>query len=347
MPAKYDRGEDWARKLKMRSTGMFSTPSYWGVGEPFDDSRSGGNPRAMGVQFSTNVQRKGLTGGNWGSTDGGHNRIKRLYEGEVYKDPGMNERKWNMEQRKKDLTPEGFRYPSMPQDSSGLGGNWGRIGPKLKHEAETEGKRDGREVREAATLKQGTKPFKLNPPKKGYGSSTPGLLFGPGPGKDGNGGGLGKGYEWIKDEYDLPREAVKAERHHQMELLKGRAPYRTMGRSIDFFDGHFDRSGRVAAPKSITEDPVIPAPEVVKEEPRESIHGKPFYPARAPSSGKFCFNKCPEYLEDPEEARYKAAQEEALKMRNVAEKPFKPSGTKSSRPARTIEFYEPGIRMGS
>jgi hypothetical protein len=29
---------------------------------------------------------------------------------------------------------------------------------------------------------------------------------------------------------------------YQLEMLKGRAPYRTMGRSIDFFDGHFERS---------------------------------------------------------------------------------------------------------
>lgn len=142
----YDRGEDWARKLKMRSTGMFSTPSYWGVGEPFDDSRSGGNPRAMGVQMSTNVQRKSLTGDNWNGPKG-KPLIKRLYEGEVYEDPGVTARKWNMEQRKKDLTPEGFRYPSMPQGSSGLGGNWGRIGPKFEYMAETEGKRDGAQVR--------------------------------------------------------------------------------------------------------------------------------------------------------------------------------------------------------
>ena len=37
----YSREDDWARKFKMRSSGMFSTPSYWGVGEPFDDSLSG------------------------------------------------------------------------------------------------------------------------------------------------------------------------------------------------------------------------------------------------------------------------------------------------------------------
>jgi len=323
---------------------MFSTPSYWGVGEPFDDSRSGGNPRARGVQMTTNNQRKSLTGDNWNGHKG-HNRIKRLYEGEVYEDPGVTARKWNMEQRKVDLTPEGFRYPSMPQRSSGLGGNWGRIGPKFEYMAETEGKRDGAEVRAAATAKMGTKPFKLNPPKKGYGCSTPGLLFGPGPKKGDTEGKLGKGYEWIKDEYDLPREAVKAEVAHRMEMLSGRAPYRTMGRSIDFFDGHFDRSGRVAGPKSITEDPIMVAREEVKEEPREALHGKPFYPARAPSSGKFCFNKCPEYLEDPEEERYQAAREEALKLHAVGSVPFKPSGTKSSRPARTIVFYQPGVKM--
>lgn len=47
------------------------------------------------------------------------------------------------------------------------------------------------------------------------------MLFGPGPEKGDKVGKLGKGYAWIKDEYDLPREAVKAEQHHQMEMLKG------------------------------------------------------------------------------------------------------------------------------
>ena len=37
----YDKNDDWARKSKMKTAGMFSTPSYWGVGEPFNDSLSG------------------------------------------------------------------------------------------------------------------------------------------------------------------------------------------------------------------------------------------------------------------------------------------------------------------
>ena len=102
------------------------------------------------------------------------------------------------------------------------------------------------------------------------------------------------------------------------------------------------RSGRGAGPKSITEDPIIPAREEVKDERKDL---KPFYPARAPSSGKFCFNKCPEYLEDPEEERYKDMREAALKAQAVGATPFKPSGTKSSKNTRTIVFHQAGVRM--
>ena len=38
-----------------------------------------------------------------------------------------------------------------------------------------------------------------------------------------------------------------------MEMLSGRAPYRTMGRSIDFFDGHFERSAFLPYPDPSTQ----------------------------------------------------------------------------------------------
>ena len=41
----YDRTDDWARKLKMKTTGMFSTPSYFGVGEPYEDGFQSERPR--------------------------------------------------------------------------------------------------------------------------------------------------------------------------------------------------------------------------------------------------------------------------------------------------------------
>ena len=33
-------------------------------------------------------------------------------------------------------------------------------------------------------------------------------------------------------------QAAKAERRHAMEMIADRAPYRTMGASVDFFDGY-------------------------------------------------------------------------------------------------------------
>lgn len=135
----YDRNDDWARKNKMKSAGMFSTPSYWGVGEPFDDSVTSARAGAQGLQMVTNKQRTGITGDNWNRNNGRRKDFIRLYEGEVQVDPGTYDRRWKMEQKKKNLTPDGFRYARAPQQSSGLGGNWGRIGPRLEYMPETEG----------------------------------------------------------------------------------------------------------------------------------------------------------------------------------------------------------------
>ena len=41
-------------------------------------------------------------------------------------------RKWQMEEKKKNLTPDGFRYASAPKKSSGLGSNDGRIGQRRR-----------------------------------------------------------------------------------------------------------------------------------------------------------------------------------------------------------------------
>merc|ERR1719217_1766709 len=104
---------------------MFSTPSYYGVGEPFDDTIKSGNPRARGVQMTTNKQRSGITGDNWNKHRGQRKDFLRLYEGEVYVDPSTYRRRWQMEQRTKNLTADGFRYARKPPESSGLGANWG------------------------------------------------------------------------------------------------------------------------------------------------------------------------------------------------------------------------------
>ena len=98
----FNPADDWARKSKMKSVGMFSTPSYWGVGEPFDDSvksaprrtlrhvawsglshallraRTGARVGAQGLQMVTNKQRLGITGDNWNNNKGKRTGFKRL-----------------------------------------------------------------------------------------------------------------------------------------------------------------------------------------------------------------------------------------------------------------------------
>ena len=303
---------------------------------------AGARPGATGLQMVTNKQRSGITGDNWNRNNGRRKDFIRLFEGEEQVDPGTYERRWKVEQAKKNLTPDGFRYARAPQQSSGLGGNWGRIGPRLEYMPETEGKRDGAAIRAAAAEKMAQRQMVCNPPKKGYGSSTPGLLFGPGPRK-GEMAKIGKEFEHSADPFDGPRDAVKAERQHQMQMLEGRAPYRTMGAALDFFDAH----KHTAAPKGLTEDPFIPPrPDPPKPEPISHV---PFYPAKAPRTGGpnrggYCFNKMPEYMEDPDDERMKARKEEAEKVQKVGSTPFKPTGLKSSKPTRSITFHQAGMK---
>ena len=48
---------------------------------------------------------------------------------------------------------------------------------------------------------------------------------------------IGKEYEHSPEPYDLARQFERAERQFKKELLADKKPYRTMGHSLDFFDG--------------------------------------------------------------------------------------------------------------
>ena len=251
----------FATRCSMHTHGTFSTPSYGGVGEPYRKDKEH-DPRAQGLQFTTNKQRAGQTGANWNNNNGRRNDHKILFEvcahlrtlptpfhvadrsprarswqGEPYVDPNTYERKAKMEAKKKNLTPEGFRFSGGSKKNSGLGpaGQYGSIGPKLLHEPHFEVHKKGepRTKKEYDPLtKQARSPPRrrtaaphrrrphrrtaappphcltatpgeelavgsgvaphlgcwrrqvfTNPSKKGYGGSTPGTLFGPGPAK--------------------------------------------------------------------------------------------------------------------------------------------------------------------
>ena len=63
-------------------------------------------------------------------------RAARSWQGEPYVDPHTYERKAKMEAKKKNLTPEGFRFSSGTKKNSGGGpaGEYGAIGTRLLHE---------------------------------------------------------------------------------------------------------------------------------------------------------------------------------------------------------------------
>jgi len=334
----------WAVKCTENQFGTFSTPTFGGVGEPY--SRGGkDDSRALGNQFTTNKQRGGQTGDNWNRTGGRRTDHKVLYDGEPYMDPHAHERKWKLEQKKKNLTPEGFKYSSPNRKNSGIGGNYGLIGAKLLHEPEYEVYKKGDPPPSRRDESIPVKQVVTSPGKKGYGGSTPGTLFGPGP-KKGDKPTIGKEYEHSPEPYDMARQFESEERKFNQELLTEKKPYRTMSRSLDFFDGHKS----VAAPKGITEDPRMPDKPEPPQPPVGLKHDAPFYPGQGPRSGAGSphvlgplgtFHKFPEHMADPLEEKMKAAREAAEAAR-ITGGPWKPSYAGKTAPTKTVIFHEPG-----
>ena len=166
-----------------------------------------------------------------GSHSGSDASPPRCAQGEAYADPHTAERKWKLEQRKKNLTNDGFRYSNPNAKSSGLGGYWGCMEPsgssRRQHQAEfnvlTKDMKPAPVAHEKAQVL-------TNPPKEGH-HLTPGITFGaPGGHKKGS------EFEHLADPISAQREAETAERKHHEKMRGGRAPFRSMSRSVDFFD---------------------------------------------------------------------------------------------------------------
>jgi len=337
---------EWMVKTTLRKMGTFSTPTYGGVGEPFKDGRQP-DERNKGAQFVTNKQRMGQSGDNWNSGRYGRRvPVQRLYEGEKYVDPHKHQTSFEMRERKLNLTENGFKYSSPNKHSSGLGGYWGCIGPKFGHEPDF------------VVLKKEDKPGVMvhelrqvitNPPRKGYGTATPGNTFGAGPLKgdtSSTGRYGGKEYGHAPDPYDLPRQREIAERKANSEALQGRPAFKQMSHSLDFFDTHKEHA-RVATSKIFTEDPIIPKREA-KVSTFANVSDKAFYPSRAPRSGPLgTFEKFPVYKEDPLEEKMKVAKAAAAEARIAGAAPFKPTSKPFTTPCPTIMFHIPGAKPTS
>ena len=211
-------------KCTLQTFGTFSTPTFGGVGEPYDD-KSKLDGRAKGMTFVTNNQRRGQTGDNWNrGRYGRRTDFQRLFEKDLYVDPNTHARKARLKEKEKNLTSNGFKYSSPNAHSSGLGGYWGCIGPKYKHQADFDVlKKEDKPPEVTHELRQ----VLTNPAKKGYGHSNPGIIFGPAAAK-GEEPRKGKEYVHSVDPYDLARQFEQAERKYNMEKLQSRPAFKTV-----------------------------------------------------------------------------------------------------------------------
>ena len=339
-------GTQWTEKNTFGQFGTFSTPSFAGLGEPYDDKRKA-DSRTTGRQFLTNCGKKGQTGDNWNRGNNGrkiewgmlyegeHGASSKKLEGEKFADPHIPEQKWKAAERKKNLTQDGFRYSNPNAKSSGLGGYWGIIEPKESSRRQ--------HLPEYNVLTKDMKPgpcineerqILTNPAKRGMGM-TPGIIFGAP-------GGKSRGeYEHSVDPLSAQMEAAVAERKRHDEACSGRPAFKSMSRNLDFFD----QMGKVASSRVYTEEPRCPErPE--PEKAREAV-GKAFYPAHGPVSGDAgLFQKFKEigYMEDPLDEKIRKTREAVAAAKGDG-KPFRPTSRPKSTRTQSILFHHAGVSL--
>eukprot|EP00755_Sulcionema_specki_P004874 Sspe_Gene.31247::Locus_15426_Transcript_1_1_Confidence_1.000_Length_1118::g.31247::m.31247 len=297
----------------MEKLGVFGQPSYISIGDEYD-KKVNQSTRYKGKGFTTGPSKKGQ-----GPDVTFDRRFKSLHEGDKYVDPGTHEKKYRLEQDKKKLTPDGFRYTSPPKRNAGSGNYYGCFNDKgYKHETEYD-------VQKKGELPEKGKPqlrnIITNPSKKGtYG--VPGTTM-----------GKGDEFRYISDPYDSEhrREMVEARESSKKQI--GAAFKSTCRRK-----GCFDETDLTGASKIYSLDRPLP--------PKKDGTGKTLKPLPAafkPSSpgkrGYNCtINAFPEYKEDPLELQERRRREEAK-----AAKPqtvWRPIGGPKSTPTRTIAMQE-------
>eukprot|EP00998_Keelungia_sp_KM082_P005975 NODE_2255_length_1102_cov_117.243077_g2237_i0.p1 GENE.NODE_2255_length_1102_cov_117.243077_g2237_i0~~NODE_2255_length_1102_cov_117.243077_g2237_i0.p1 ORF type:complete len:294 (+),score=59.35 NODE_2255_length_1102_cov_117.243077_g2237_i0:118-999(+) len=293
---------------------MFSEPKYISVGDDFD-KKVAVPDRNRGGQFKTSPAKKGK-----GPDALFDKKVKTLSEGDKYVDPGVAEKRKKMEQSKKKLTPEGFKFTNPGTKSSGKGGDWGCFA-KHKHESDHPEKK--------GPPKNGPAPKNIvtNPARKGtYG--TPGTE-------------LGKG-----DEYKYTPDPYEGERRRELQQAKAASskfiggPFRAACKANEFFDGQ----PNLAASKIYTIDRALPPKKQAKRGP-DPVVTVPFKPSSPPKRGlQGTLSKPLEYKEDPYDAREKA--EAAARKKNKPAVTWKPVSVDKSLPVKSIAYNQVALSHG-
>lgn len=284
----------------------FGQPVYITIGDEYDKKTNPANDRFKGRSFKTAPGKKG------GGQDALFTKkFLSLSEGDKYVDPGTYEKRHRLESEKKKLTPDGFRYTSVPSKPTGAGSYAGCFTSKPTHEVEfpVADKKDKPDA-----PRPHLKNIVTNPPKKG----TYGTL----------GTTLSKGdeFKYISDPYEGERRKEALAAKENSKKLVGPAFKGACKRG-----GFFDETGHGIS-KVYSIDRALPAKKAATEE-RKTPLTKSWKPAgRLVDS----ITKFPEYQEDPYEAKERA-QHEARKR----DKPlvvWKPIGGSKSLNTKPIKF---------
>lgn len=284
----------------------FGSQVYITIGDEYDKKANPAGDRFKGKSFTTTPGKKGA-----GLDSLFSKKFLSLSEGDKYVDPGTYDKRHRLESEKKKLTPDGFRYTSVPQKPTGAGSYNGCFTNKPTHEVEfpVADKKD-----QVDGPKAHLKNITTNPSKKGtYG--TPAVTL-----------STGDEYKYISDPYEGERrkEALAAKENNK-RVVGG--PFKGACKRGGFFD---ETNHGVSKVYSI--DRALPAKKVSTED-RKTPLTKSWKPAgRLVDS----ITKYPEYQEDPYEAKERAQHEARKRDKPLVN--WKPIGGSKSLPTKPIKF---------
>jgi len=292
----------------MAKLGTFSQPSYIHIGDEYDKKTTQAD-RYKGKGFSTAPGKRGQ--GADVTFDKG---IKSLHEGDKFVDPGTHEKKYRLQQEKKKLTPEGFKYTSPAKKQAGSGNYSGCFAKPYAHQTDYD-------VLQKGELPEKGKPqlrnIITNPPKKGT-FGTPGTSIGKGSEKT-----------YISDPYDAEHRKELSESRDAQKKVVG-PPFKSSCRR----QGTFDETGASGASKIFSLDRALP-PKKYTGPPQRPPLPVPFKPSSPGKRGHNCtINKFPEYKEDPLEIQERMRREEAKKAKPATV--WKPISGPKSTPCRGV-----------
>jgi hypothetical protein len=287
----------------------FSPPAFITIGDEYD-KKDQIPDRYKGKNFKTAGAKKGALGDALFQK-----KFLSLSEGDKYVDSGYFDKRARLENEKKKLNPQGFKYANPPKKACGSGTYFGTFSERNppKHEVEYDVVQRGQSPDKAH---QHLKNITTKPPPKGtYGF----------PGRS-----IGKGneYKYISDPYDGERRKDALAAKQSAKKIVG-APFKGSCKHTEFFDETPHGISKV-----YTIDKALPAKKPAGDE-HKSFVAKPF----KPSSANFTVSKYPPYQEDPYEAKEKAAREQRKKDRVGTV--WKPIGATKSLPTKPIKFTPP------